>query len=361
MQPLDDEVEVWLKDKEQELKGKQFQKEVEEGKKDNNNKEDDQKDDEDMKIDYNQPIIEYIKADPMNQQSVENAIKYAMRVDKRMKQLKEKQNQIEKEKEKDKKKEKESNKLEEKKKNSNQSQLQQTGTYIVTGGLGGLALSLVPLLIKLGARQIVCTDIFARSHRPQAAKLLDDIALNFNEKLQKELNERKYDEYSDIPVQIDVTACDFQVREKTGPIRGVFHTAGMLKDSLVTSTTQDDADVVIRPKMMGLMNIQYAIEEINKEKEKELEEKEKEKQLKQRKVRRNKNKKSKNKEMDNTNKQLPVNDVEFIFLFSSIASLLGSIGQTTYAAANAYYDAVAESILSINFGPTNTGMKEFYL
>ncbi|KAA6337079.1 MAG: hypothetical protein EZS28_052822, partial [Streblomastix strix] len=161
--------------------------------------------------------------------------------------------------------------------------LHPTGTYIVTGGLGGLALSLVPLLIKLGARQIVCTDIFARSHRPQAAKLLDDIALNFNEKLQKELNERKYDEHSDIPAQIDVTACDFQVREKTGPIRGVFHTAGMLKDSLVTSTTQDDADVVIRPKMLGLMNIQYAIEEINKEKEKELEEKEKEKQLKQRK------------------------------------------------------------------------------
>ncbi|WP_326640477.1 SDR family NAD(P)-dependent oxidoreductase [Streptosporangium sp. NBC_01755] len=163
--------------------------------------------------------------------------------------------------------------------------LRADGTYLVTGGLGGLGLAAAEGLVRQGARHLA---LLGRSEPGQAAR--ERIAA---------LREQG--------VRVVVLAADVAdagaleraldgLRAQAPPIRGVLHAAGVLRDRTIAAVDLDEVAEVLRPKVAGTRNLH----------------------------------------------RLTCDDpVELFVLFSSAAGLLGSGGQAGYAAANAFLDGFA--------------------
>ena len=177
------------------------------------------------------------------------------------------------------------------------------GTYLVTGGAGGIGRFLTGWLLERGAGLVVVTG---RRHHVDTSLESDP-----NGKV-------KY-------VQADATDREAMGRlmadleSEHSPIRGVFHGAGVLDDGILLTQNADRFRRVLAPKTVGAWNL-HAI--------------------------------TSDRELD------------LFVLFSSVASLLGTAGQASYAAANAFLDGLADlrrleglPVTTINWGPwEDTGM-----
>ncbi|KWZ39932.1 HAD family hydrolase [Burkholderia savannae] len=164
------------------------------------------------------------------------------------------------------------------------------GVYLITGGSGALALQCAEWLgtrdrgatIVLLARR----DEAALAHSPRAHRLA---AL-------REAGTRI--------VYRSVDVCDGQALEDCvativashGPLRGVLHCAGTLRDTYLIHKSEDDFRAVLSSKVAGTLNL------------------------------------------DRATRGQPL---AFFALFSSISGVLGNAGQADYAAANAFMDAFA--------------------
>ncbi|MFD8719844.1 SDR family NAD(P)-dependent oxidoreductase [Streptomyces sp. NPDC059629] len=182
------------------------------------------------------------------------------------------------------------------------------GAYIITGGLTGLGLATASRLAEQGAGRIVLNG--RRAPGPETQAVL------------AELQERGT---SVAVVQGDIA--DLDVAENLvsaalaegHTLRGIAHCAGVLHDGVITDLEPADIDTVLRPKALGARNIEAAIAD---------------------------------------------HDLDWWVIYSSAAALLGSPGQSAYAAANAWLDAVAQRrrasglpATSIAWGPwENVGM-----
>jgi myxalamid-type polyketide synthase MxaB len=176
------------------------------------------------------------------------------------------------------------------------------GTYLITGGLGGLGLRVARWLIARGAWHLVLVGRSAPSNT--ARQLVHDM-------------EREGVEI--VMVRADV-AQEGQVAEvlaKIGgtmpPLRGVIHAAGVLDDGVLQQQTWERFAKVMAPKVEGAWNLHTLT------------------------------------------KHMPL---DFFVLFSSMSSLWGTPGQGNYAVANAFLDALAHhrraqglAAVSINWGP----------
>lgn len=190
--------------------------------------------------------------------------------------------------------------------------LPQNATYLITGGLGGL-----------GA--IVTQWLYA--HKVKSIILLGRHALSAP--ITEQINSGKTADTQVTYVQADVTQYDQlaavfkMIEEQHPPLKGIFHTAGILKDASWEQLDWSKYEEVFAAKITGSWNlhrlsIEYAPH------------------------------------------------IHFFVLFSSISSLFGSPGQANYAGANAYMDSLAHlrtqkglPALSINWGPWyNTGMSQ---
>ncbi|MFI9051368.1 SDR family NAD(P)-dependent oxidoreductase, partial [Streptomyces sp. NPDC053427] len=160
------------------------------------------------------------------------------------------------------------------------------GTVLITGGtgtLGGLAAR--HLVAEYGARRLL---LVSRSG-PDAPGALE---------LEAELTAHG--------AQVTVVACDVGSREAVDellasvapehPLTAVVHTAGALDDSVVTALTPERLDTVLRPKADAAWHLHQATKNL---------------------------------------------DLAAFILYSSIAGTLGSPGQSGYAAANTFLDALA--------------------
>ncbi|MCY3771441.1 MAG: SDR family NAD(P)-dependent oxidoreductase [Gemmatimonadetes bacterium] len=181
--------------------------------------------------------------------------------------------------------------------------IRQGGTYLVTGGTGGVGRFLTGWLLDRGAGLVVVTG---RRPIEEAAPEADPAG------------KVKY-------VQADVT--DREAMERlmsvleggSGPVRGVFHAAGVLDDGILLTQSEERFRRVLEPKTTGA----WLLHELTKDLE-----------------------------------------LDFFVLFSSAASLVGTAGQASYAAANAYLDGLADlrrqerlPVTTINWGPwEDTGM-----
>lgn len=177
-------------------------------------------------------------------------------------------------------------------------------TYLVSGALGGLGLQLLHWLADQGATSLLLLARSAEAPNEAAATML------------ARLKERGVT-CTALPLNLAATgAAATRVESQLAsalaalpperPLRGVFHAAGVLDDGLLESQTPERLRQVLAPKLGGWQRIEAAI-----------------------------------------------SGDPFVVHFSSIASLLGSPGQSNYCAANGALDALAAATgqLAIQWGP----------
>ena len=155
------------------------------------------------------------------------------------------------------------------------------GSWLITGGLGGLGLAVAEWLAGRGARKLV----LMRRRAP------DEEALAAIERCRTQ-GCTVAAEFCDVADEAALAAAF----ERMGPIRGIFHLAGVLDDAPLADLHWGRFEKVYRPKLMGAWNLHRLT------------------------------------------RAMPI---ETFVLFSSWTSLTGSPGQASYASANGFLDALA--------------------
>ena len=190
------------------------------------------------------------------------------------------------------------------------------GSYLITGGLGDLGLSVARWMVEQGARRLILlgrTKLPPRTRWSSAeagSRLAHQIsAIREMEALGASVHLASVDVADE--GQLRAFLDEFRA-EGWPPIRGTVHAAGVLQDGLLAQLDAAALNSVLRPKMMGGWLLHRLLEDA---------------------------------------------PLDFFVLFSSAGSLLGQPGQGNYAAANAFLDALAhhrraqgQPALSINWG-----------
>lgn len=160
------------------------------------------------------------------------------------------------------------------------------GVYLITGGLGGLGRVVAERLVRRGARRLA---LMSRgepdAHTASWIRGLEEHGTTVH--LAR----------ADLADREELTAALDAVRREAGPIAGVVHAAGVLDDATVANLTDERVLRVLAPKVLGTTLLTELIPE-----------------------------------------------AESLVLFASAAGLLGSAGQSPYAAANAFLDAWAHHL-----------------
>lgn len=174
-------------------------------------------------------------------------------------------------------------------------------SYLVAGGLGRLGLVTAELLASRGARNLVLTGRGAPS--PQASERLEHLR---RQGVRVEYRQVDIADAEPLAALLDEVARDM------APLGGVFHSAGVLDDGVLRQQRWERFETVLRPKLRGAWNLHRLTA------------------------------------------GLPL---DHFVMFSSVASLVGSAGQSNHCAANAFEDALAHHrralglpALSINWG-----------
>ncbi|MBA2649964.1 MAG: SDR family NAD(P)-dependent oxidoreductase [Legionella sp.] len=176
------------------------------------------------------------------------------------------------------------------------------GSYLIVGGNGGLSEPLIDYLIQ---KQVKHISLVSRSEASNETRALIAHA-------------------ADKQVIIKHTAADAssagqmqsifeEIENSPHPLKGLFHLAGIIQDGLLVNLSDENIHQVLKAKMESALVLHHLTKNVS---------------------------------------------LDFFVLFSSSASLLGSMGQANYAAANGFLDGLAHlaqkqglRTLSINWGP----------
>jgi acyl transferase domain-containing protein/acyl carrier protein len=189
-------------------------------------------------------------------------------------------------------------------------------SYLITGGLGGLGLAVARSLAQAGARRLVLVGRTALPPRAEWANLAEDDPLRPKVDAVRELEALGS---SVVLESLDVSDegavrdfLDRYEREGWPAIRGVVHSAGMGEVAPLLDLTPADLERHLRPKAVGAWVLDRVFAD---------------------------------------------RALDFFVLFSSTSSMLSSPFVASYAAANAFIDALAQARrdagkpgLSINWG-----------
>ncbi|PQO43784.1 type I polyketide synthase [Blastopirellula marina] len=181
-----------------------------------------------------------------------------------------------------------------------------SGTYLITGGLGALGLEVAAWLVSRGGKHLA---LASRSGKPS------------------ETAAERIAQWQSEGVAVDCVALDVADRNsvaqtikslnKQNTLVGVIHAAGVLDDATLPQQSWERFETVMSSKVDGAWNLHVATAEL---------------------------------------------PLEMFVAFSSLAAVIGSPGQANYAAANAFLDGLAKyrrsqglAGLSINWGPWSGG------
>ncbi|KAJ5104358.1 hypothetical protein NUU61_001705 [Penicillium alfredii] len=172
------------------------------------------------------------------------------------------------------------------------------GTYLITGGLGVLGLSVANFLVEKGARRFILISRRALPPRKTWGTVEGELAQAISQI--QTLESRGATVYV---LSLDISARDAAYRLSSTldclslpPVLGVVHAAGVLDNQLVMRTTKDAFARVLAPKVQGAL----ALHEV-----------------------------------------FPPKSVDFFVLFSSCGQLVGFTGQSSYGSGNAFLDTLA--------------------
>ncbi|MGC1481585.1 MAG: SDR family NAD(P)-dependent oxidoreductase, partial [Chthoniobacterales bacterium] len=176
------------------------------------------------------------------------------------------------------------------------------GAYVVTGGTSGFGLLTAEWLVSQGAGRVV---IASRS---------GSAAQGLTEPLER---------MRSMGAEVEVVAADLTDRDQVRSLlqtaqsgefrlRGIVHSAMVLDDALLGDVTDESFERVCRPKVDGALNLVAGLDGI---------------------------------------------ELDFLILYSSVSSLIGNRGQTSYVVANALLDGLARELrarglpaVSVNWG-----------
>ena len=159
------------------------------------------------------------------------------------------------------------------------------GTYLVTGGLGGIGREVAAWLASRGAGAIVLNG--RRPPGPEAEAVIEALR---SRGVTVEV------ELADVSDGEAVEAMLGRIGERLPPLAGVIHGAGALADGALANQDRERFARVMAPKMLGAWHLHRATRE---------------------------------------------SGLDLFVLFSSAAGVLGNVGQASYAAANAFLDRLA--------------------
>ncbi|MDV2116214.1 SDR family NAD(P)-dependent oxidoreductase [Alcaligenes faecalis] len=164
--------------------------------------------------------------------------------------------------------------------------LRQGGTYLITGGLGGIAWQLAEHLAQRWQAKLVLIGRYLDTERQARLASLRARGVQVQA-------------YAvDLSRSSELLAALQQARETLGPIHGVFHAAGVPQSRVIHLLGQEDIEPAFAAKVVGTQNLLQAFKG---------------------------------------------ESLDFILFFSSLASVLGGLGKSLYASANAYLDSVAHA------------------
>ena len=183
-----------------------------------------------------------------------------------------------------------------------QSLIHGDGSYLITGGLGGLGLQVAHWLADKGAGGLVLMSRRAPSDTQQAAIAALEAKGTAVHHLQ-----------GDVVDYAALTQGLAALPKTLPPLRGVIHAAGVLADGVLADMSVEQLNRAMLPKTLGAWNLHLATADT---------------------------------------------PLDLFVLFSSVAAMIGSPGQSNYAAGNATLDALAHyrrsqnlPATSINWGP----------
>lgn len=158
-------------------------------------------------------------------------------------------------------------------------------TYLITGGLSGLGILTAKFLIDKGARHIAL--IGRREKVSEAEPYLEEFKL-------KGADVKIYK--ADVTNKQDLEKIIKEISGSDNPLKGIIHSAGLLDDGTILNQNEEKFKKVISPKILGA----WYLHELTKDM-----------------------------------------SLDFFIMYSSVASLLGSAGQSNHSAANSFLDALA--------------------
>lgn len=179
------------------------------------------------------------------------------------------------------------------------------GVYLLTGGLGDLALTFAHQLVVAKKSRVALfarTALPTRAHWPALMRVLPATDRRRTAIAAIQAMEQAGGEVlvlqGDVTNPLDVRNALDQVRAKWGQLTGVLHTAGVVDDAPLQAKTAESADLVLAPKVLGTMVLADALAD---------------------------------------------EKISTMVLFSSTSSDTAPAGQVDYVAANAFLNAFAES------------------
>ncbi|WP_367180186.1 SDR family NAD(P)-dependent oxidoreductase [uncultured Tateyamaria sp.] len=183
--------------------------------------------------------------------------------------------------------------------------LKKGGVVLVTGGFGGIGLTLARQLIESVGARIVLVSRGGLPPRDDWDKVLANTApgdaLPRRIRAVQELEAAGGEVLclaSDVSNVEDMTALRAEIETRMGPVSGIIHAAGVIEDGLIQTKTMTEVEDVFAPKLHGTR----VIEEV-----------------------------------------FPDGEIDWLVLFSSSSTATAPAGQVDYVAANEYLNAYAKS------------------
>jgi amino acid adenylation domain-containing protein len=186
--------------------------------------------------------------------------------------------------------------------------LHEGGVYLITGGLGGVGLTLAEEIARTVKARLILTGRAALPERERWPEWIethgeqDRASMAMRKiKLLEELGSEVVTFAADVSDEQAMSKVVGFAREKFGDIRGVVHAAGIAGGGIIQLKTTESAGRVLEPKTRGTLVLHAALQG---------------------------------------------SELDFFLICSSTNAIIGGFGQSDYCAANAFCDAFAQAHFS---------------